>query len=615
MRSVMHNVKVNTPDTIGKESKMKHRINRRHEVNRAKGALMSVMLVAAMLTGCGSSASSGSQGSTQGTSDQSQTSSGILLVSDGTGVSGTAADVTNASETAESEELDTTYADYAFSGTQIELSDSGIKVDGSDISTDSSAAVYTGADIVYYKEGQDDVYGVGDASDEHSEDEAAKNTVVTITKAGTYIVSGTLSAGQIAIDLGEDASKDTSAVVNLVLDNADITCTVAPAIIAYNVYECGSDDEDTASKDVDTTAAGFNLVIADGTDNNVSGSHVAAIYKEGTTQEEIDNDTAKKAHKYDAAIESLMSFNIKGDTGKLTVNADNEGIETKLHLTIDGGDIVVNSNDDSVNAGEDGVSVITINGGTLTCDSDTGDGNEGDGIDSNGWIVMNGGTVTASANSSSPDSGVDSDEGIYINGGTLLASGNMYDEISTDSSQKYMVLSFNDKVSAGQVIVLCDKDGNAISAFSAVNDFTTMIYSSSDLADGDYTVYTASEVTGDKSGNIWSDITSFDKTSQMQYTTSSVGGAGGPMTGGSAPADGDAPAGGDAPADAEKPAAQADASKSDNSTGAGTSSDSKTVAGAADAGKSSDSTKTVDPSTTFTLSEDCCTFGGIEKAK
>ena len=38
---------------------------------------------------------------------------------------------------------------------KIELSDDSILVDGEAISTDSESAVYAGADIVYYKEGQD----------------------------------------------------------------------------------------------------------------------------------------------------------------------------------------------------------------------------------------------------------------------------------------------------------------------------------------------------------------------------------------------------------------------------------------------------------------------------
>ena len=54
-------------------------------------------------------------------------------------------------------------------------------------------------------------------------------------------------------------------MVTLVLNGVDITCEVAPAVIFYNVYECGSDDAEQASKDIDTSAAGANVIIADGT--------------------------------------------------------------------------------------------------------------------------------------------------------------------------------------------------------------------------------------------------------------------------------------------------------------------------------------------------------------
>ncbi len=318
----------------------------------------------------------------------------------------------------------------------ITLSDEEILVDGSPVSEDSSEAVYAGAELIYYKEGQDTLYGAGDESDAHSEEEAAMHTVLTITRPGTYRVTGSISRGQIAVDLGESSREDETAVVKLILDQADITCTVAPAIVVYNAYECGSDDTETASRDVNTENAGFRLILADGSENRVNGSHVAKIYKEGTTQEEIDAGEAKKAWKFDAAIDSLVSIQIEGETegsGRLEVSSDKEGIESALHLTIDSGMIDIQSSDDAVNANEDKVSVITINGGALTCNS--GLGKEGDGIDSNGWIVINGGTVSAGANKESPDSGLDSDMGIYVNGGTVLGSGNMYDEVSAESGQ------------------------------------------------------------------------------------------------------------------------------------------------------------------------------------
>ena len=410
---------------------------------------------------------------------------------------------------------------------KIELSDDGILVDGEAISTDSESAVYAGADIVYYKEGQDSTYGAGNEDDGHSEEEAAEHTVVTITKAGTYRVSGTLSKGQIAIDLGEDSRDDESAVVNLILDNADITCTVASGIVVYNAYECGSDDTETATKDVDTTNAGVHIILADYSENTVNGSHVAKIYKEGTTQEDVDAGNAKKQWKFDAAIDSLVSIAFDAEeegTGTLAVNSDNEGIETSLHLTINGGTITINSNDDAINANEDGVSVITINGGVLTCN--VGGGKEGDGIDSNGWIVINDGFIVSAASATSPDSGVDSDNGIYINGGTVLASGNMYDEVSEDSEQAFVALNFASSVEAGQMFALKNADGEIVTAFSAANDFQTLVYSSSELTDGDYTLYEISSADGVAVSGLYTEVTSVSDEVQLQGSKG-AGGFGG----------------------------------------------------------------------------------------
>lgn len=372
--------------------------------------------------------------------------------------------------------------------TEILLSDEKITVNGEEISTEEDAAVYTANDIVFYLEGQGFTYGAGSEADEHSQEEADAHTVVHITEPGTYSLSGTLSAGQIAIDLGEDADEDPNAVVNLILDNADITCSVAPAVIFYSVYECGSDDEETATKDVDTSAAGANVYLADDSVNHIEGSYVARIYKEYTLSEDgtevVEN---KKLHKYDGAFYSKMSMNIDGDTGVLNIKAENEGLDSELHLTLNGGVINITAGNDGINTNEDNVSVTTINGGELNIVVDGSTG-EGDGIDSNGWIVINGGTITSYACSFSMDAGIDSDMGIYINGGEVIYTGNMYDFID-ESEQGYAVFTLRNKVTGGTTVTMKDTDGNVVGEWTPINDFTYFVVSLADLTEDTYTLW------------------------------------------------------------------------------------------------------------------------------
>lgn len=372
----------------------------------------------------------------------------------------------------------------------IVLSDDKITIDGSEVTDNTSDSVYTQHDIIYYEEGHDFTYGAGSESDEHSQEEADAHTVLHITEAGTYRLSGTLSSGQIAIDLGEDAKEDPDAVVNLILDNADITCSVAPAVIFYNVYECGSDDEETATKDVDTSQAGANVYIAENSVNNIDGSYVARIYKSIELSEDgtevVDN---KKLHKYDGAFYSKMSMNVNAiyeGTGILNITADNEGLDSELHLTINGGIINIKAGNDGINTNEDNVSVTTINDGILNI-TVTGETGEGDGIDSNGWIVINGGTVTSAACSTSGDAGIDSDMGIYINGGTVAATGNMYDHIES-GEQTFIVFQFNQRQKGGKTYTL-KKGEDIIAECTPINDFSYFVLSSPDLEESTYTLW------------------------------------------------------------------------------------------------------------------------------
>ncbi len=370
--------------------------------------------------------------------------------------------------------------------TEIVLSDSGIIVDGIPITDDTAAEVFAANDIVYYEEGHDFTYGEGTEADAHSKAEADAHTVVHITKPGTYSLSGSLSAGQIAVDLGKDAKKDPNAVVTLILSGIDVTCTVAPAVIFYNVYECGSAEETDASMEVDTSAAGANVVIADGTKNTVNGAYVAKIYESVELNDEgTEVEDSKKLHKYDGAFYSKMSMNIfGGETGDgiLRINAQNEGLDSELHLTVHGGNIQIRSGNDGINTNEDGISVTSIRGGTLDI-AVTGQTGEGDGIDSNGWLVIDGGTVTASACATSGDAGIDADNGVYIRGGTVAASGNMLDPVQ--AGQTYVLFSFSQRQTGGSYTL--SREETEIFTCAPVNDFQYLLLSSPELEPGDYT--------------------------------------------------------------------------------------------------------------------------------
>ena len=372
----------------------------------------------------------------------------------------------------------------------IQLSDNGITVDGEKASSDDTDAVYVAHDIVFYLEGQGIAYGEGTEEDAHSQAEADAHTVVHISQPGTYVLSGTLSAGQVAVDLGEDAEEDPDAVVTLILNGVDITCSVAPAVIFYNVYECGSADAETAVKDVDTSAAGANVILADGTVNNIAGSYVARIYKPDSVELSEDGSEvvdSKKLHKYDGAFYSKMSMNVDGEaegTGVLNIFAENEGLDSELHLTVNGGVINILSGNDGINTNEDGVSVTTVNGGTMTIEVDGATG-EGDGIDSNGWLVINGGTVIAAACGDSQDAGIDSDMGIYINGGTVVASGNMYDRIE-DGGQNYVVFSFAERQQGGTAYTLEDVGSMPVGTYTPANDFTYLVISDANMSAANY---------------------------------------------------------------------------------------------------------------------------------
>ena len=201
-----------------------------------------------------------------------------------------------------------------------------------------------------------------------------ENGVVTITKGGTYVFSGSLENGRAVINL-DDKSEKVHLVFNGVSIRADQD---APLTILK------------ADKAV--------ITLADNTVNKISDS--------GSFSESGDDKTPN------ACISSKCDLTING-TGELTVTGrGNNGIHCKDDLKIVSGTVRV----ESENHGIRGNDTVLIHGGIVSVKSG------GDGIktstsdqDGKGRIVMQGGEVTVV----SAQDGLDAATDLLISGGNL----------------------------------------------------------------------------------------------------------------------------------------------------------------------------------------------------
>ena len=261
---------------------------------------------------------------------------------------------------------------------------------------------------------------------------------LSITKEGTFILSGTLN-GQININ--------TSGQVTLVLNGVTIKNSNSNAILVSKAYELDSSSFNyNTAKSLDVSKSGVKIVIADGSENTINGA---------------------KSSGADGAIHTAVSLLVTGETkgdGILNVIGSSEGIETEKHFFMSGGILKIAAQDDAINAKTDNACIVTISGGKLLINS--GLGQEGDGVDSNGYIYVKGGEII-SASKPGADTGLDADQGTIIDGGSVFSVGSSMDMASTSSAQPTMNLIFNSNVASTSTVTIKDSDGKEIISYCA----------------------------------------------------------------------------------------------------------------------------------------------------
>ena len=216
------------------------------------------------------------------------------------------------------------------------------------------------------------------------------NNKVTITKAGTYSVSGKVEDGQIIVDAGKEDK------VYLILNGADINCSNSAPIYVKN-----------AKKAI--------ISLAEGTENNITDGETYVF------EDELSNDP-------NAAIFSKDDMTIIG-SGKLTVNANyNNGIASNDDLKIQSGNIIVNAK----NNGIKGKDCINVTDGNITINS-KGDGMKADNTtdDSKGYIYIEGGKI----NITSGQDGIQAETELLVADGDITIKTGGGSENSTKANQ------------------------------------------------------------------------------------------------------------------------------------------------------------------------------------
>ncbi len=320
----------------------------------------------------------------------------------------------------------------------------------------------------------DEVFSItltGSGAQTDSSGVTVSGSTVTVTAEGTYVITGTLNDGTIVVD----ATKDDK--VQLVLSGASIRSSDYAAIYvkqADKVFVTLADgtentlsnggtyvqrDENEVdavifSKDDITFNGTGSLVITASSGSGVVGKDevtiTAGTYQitaaknairakdslavaggsftlyasaDGLHAENGDDDTLGSVYiaggsfviqARDDAIHANTILQIDG--GSFTLTAA-EGLEA-TYVLINGGTLQISASDDGINAAKKSslcTPTVEINGGDITITMGAGDT---DGVDANGNIVINGGTIRVTGQSA-----FDYDGTAQYNGGTIIVNG------------------------------------------------------------------------------------------------------------------------------------------------------------------------------------------------
>ncbi len=390
---------------------------------------------------------------------------------------------------------------------------------------------------------------------------------VTITAAGTYVLSGQLD-GQVVVDTADEDA------VAIVLDAAQISSSTSAALAVLSAEDVavslsgsstlsstGDDEEANAAlfSDADLTITGDGSLTVTSSENDGITSHDDLVVLSGditvtagddglrgkdsltigggTVSVEAGGDALKSDDDEDETrgfvhiaggsidlvagddgVQAQTDIVVTG--GETTIDATDDGLKAEVHMvvaggatvvensyegleayyvTVEGGTLDVTASDDGINA-TSGTSTTTDVGGIVEADDGAmvtitgGEGTinaEGDGIDSNGSILITGGSTTVFGSPDDREGALDTNGSLTVNSGTILAVGTAAMAVSPDagSEQGWLSASLEQTYGAGETVRVLDDSGSAIAEITSVKSFQSVVLSAAEVVDGaTYTV-------------------------------------------------------------------------------------------------------------------------------
>lgn len=236
----------------------------------------------------------------------------------------------------------------------------------------------------------------GDSASVSGSGAAAEGSTVTISTAGTYIVSGNLTDGLITVTTSEDDK------VQIVLNGVKIASSSGPAI-----------DVQSADKCFITLAEGTQNSLSDGSAFTSEDAN-ACIY--ATCDLTINGSgSLDVSGNYRHGVFSKDDLIVYG--GTIRVSAVEDGLNGKDSVKIGAGDISIDSGADGVKSSKSTnpeKGFVYVSGGSLSIDA------EDDGIQAKTYLCIAGGSIEIDA----ADDTLHSDlEGALNGGSTSVRSG------------------------------------------------------------------------------------------------------------------------------------------------------------------------------------------------